>query len=161
MVRLDSQLLSAVAAARKERGLTQSQLARMAVVSRQTIVELERGGYNPSTALALRLAVLLEKSVEELFELPKEEVATLMEAVGDAGLGTLFQGLENARTDKEKELLEAIGRRGELTVARAALETSLSVAEADQRLSKLAAKGYLRVSAQGGGMTYAFWEQDE
>ncbi len=50
----------------------------MAGVSRQTIVEIERGDYNPSTALALRLAVLLSTPVEELFRLHPEEVATLV-----------------------------------------------------------------------------------
>ncbi len=41
---------------------------------------------------------------------------------------------------KERELLEALGRRGEITAARAALETSLTVAQADEMLSKLAAE---------------------
>lgn len=42
------------------------------------MVELEGGGYNPSTALALRLSVLLGKRVEELFRLPEAEVASLV-----------------------------------------------------------------------------------
>jgi capsular polysaccharide biosynthesis protein len=62
---------------------------------------------------------------------------------------------------KEKELLEALGRSpsGELTAAGAALETSLSVEEADRMLSGLAARGHLRVRASepSGGLFYSFW----
>ncbi len=62
---------------------------------------------------------------------------------------------------KEQELLEALGRRGELTAAGAALETSLTVEEADRMLSRLAAKGHLRVRASetGGGVFYSFWQR--
>lgn len=35
------------------------------------------GGYNPSTAVALRLAVVLDSSVEGLFALSREEAAAL------------------------------------------------------------------------------------
>jgi putative transcriptional regulator len=50
----------------------------MAGVSRQTIVEVEGGNYNPSTALALRLAVLLDMHVEGLFQLPEPETRELL-----------------------------------------------------------------------------------
>jgi capsular polysaccharide biosynthesis protein len=66
---------------------------------------------------------------------------------------------------KEQELLEALGRSslgcGELTAAGAALETSLTVEEADRMLSLLAAKGHLRVrvSETGGGIFYSFWQR--
>ena len=62
---------------------------------------------------------------------------------------------------KEKELLEALGRLGELTAAEAALETSLTVEEAERVLSGLAAKGHLRVRARdGGGLFYSFWQRE-
>ena len=61
---------------------------------------------------------------------------------------------------EEKELLEALGRRGELTVAAAALETSLSVGEADRVLSGLASRGHLKVRAEHGGLFYSLWEGD-
>ena len=61
---------------------------------------------------------------------------------------------------KEKELLEALGRRGGLTVARAALETSLTVEEADRMLSVLAAKGHLQVTVEHGRLLYSLWEGD-
>jgi len=64
---------------------------------------------------------------------------------------------------KEQELLEALGRSpsGELTAAGAALETSLSVKEADLMLSGLAAKGHLRVRTRegSGGVFYSFLQR--
>jgi predicted ArsR family transcriptional regulator len=59
---------------------------------------------------------------------------------------------------KEKELLEALERHGEITAARAALETSLSVTEAEEMLSDLANNGHVRVSASEGRLSYALWE---
>jgi capsular polysaccharide biosynthesis protein len=61
---------------------------------------------------------------------------------------------------KEKELLEALGRRGKLTVAGVALETSLTVGEADRMLSALAAKGHLEVTVEHGRLLYSLWEGD-
>jgi hypothetical protein len=59
---------------------------------------------------------------------------------------------------KEKELLNVLERRGEITATRAALETSLSVSEADKMLSRLAKDGHLQVRAREGTLTYAMWE---
>lgn len=61
---------------------------------------------------------------------------------------------------QEKELLEALRRRGELTVAGAALETSLTVEEIDRMLSALAVKGHLEVRVERGRMLYSLWEGD-
>ena len=47
--------------------LTQEQLADAVGVTRQTIIAIEKGNYTPSVLLALRLAVYLGCSVEELF----------------------------------------------------------------------------------------------
>lgn len=77
MARLAPGLCSAVGACRKECNLTQQQLAWMLGISRQTVVEMERGGYNPSTVLALRLAVLLGVAVEDLFWLPEADSVEL------------------------------------------------------------------------------------
>ena len=62
--------------------------------------------------------------------------------------------------DKERELLEALERHGEITAARAALETTLSVSEADRMLSELAKNGHIEVRAREGRLEYALWEQD-
>jgi capsular polysaccharide biosynthesis protein len=61
---------------------------------------------------------------------------------------------------KEKELLEALARRGALTVAGAALETSLTVEETEWILSALAAKGHLEVRVEHGRLLYSLWEHD-
>ena len=49
--------------------MTQDNLARMAGVSRQTIIAVEKGKFKPSVKLALKLANILHCTVEELFEL--------------------------------------------------------------------------------------------
>ena len=48
-------------------GLTQEQLAEQVRVSRQTIISIEGGRYDPSLPLALKLARLLGQSIEDLF----------------------------------------------------------------------------------------------
>lgn len=53
--------------ARVERGLSQSELARMVGVSRNTISSIETGQFNPTAKLALVLCIALDKSFEELF----------------------------------------------------------------------------------------------
>jgi putative transcriptional regulator len=49
--------------------MSQAELAENVGVSRQTIVAIEKGNYNPSVELALRLARALGATVEELFAL--------------------------------------------------------------------------------------------
>ncbi|MCH7532738.1 MAG: helix-turn-helix transcriptional regulator [Gemmatimonadetes bacterium] len=53
--------------------ITQQELADRVGVTRQTILSIERGRYNPSVGLALRLAEAFDVSVEALFELDEEE----------------------------------------------------------------------------------------
>ena len=55
--------------ARAEVRMTQQQLADMAEVSRQTINAIESGKFIPSTVLALKIAHILGKQVEEIFQL--------------------------------------------------------------------------------------------
>ena len=79
---------------------------------------------------------------------------------GLAGLSAtaLEHGIEpSSAGSRERELLEALREHGELTPTRAAMETSLSVAEADQMLKDLAAGGHLEVRTRGIGLTYALW----
>jgi len=52
---------------RMARGWTQQDLADMADVSRQTIISLESGRYNPSLILAFRLARIFDVRLEGLF----------------------------------------------------------------------------------------------
>jgi putative transcriptional regulator len=61
---------------RFDRGeLSQQQLAEMVLVSRNTIISIERGDYAPSVKLALRLAKVLKTTVEELFILEEKDHA--------------------------------------------------------------------------------------
>lgn len=53
--------------------LSQAQLAELVSVSRQTIIAIERGAYNPSVKLALQLAHALGTTVEHLFELEADD----------------------------------------------------------------------------------------
>ncbi len=55
--------------ARLEQNLTQESLAELVGVSRQTIISIERGVYQPSVGLALKLAKILKTNVENLFKL--------------------------------------------------------------------------------------------
>lgn len=47
--------------------VTQQQLAEMVGVSRQTIIAIESGKYVPSTVLAMKIAKVCNKKVEEIF----------------------------------------------------------------------------------------------
>ena len=55
---------------RKEKGISQEDLARRCGVSRQTINAIENNKYDPTLGLAMRLARLLGSTVEEIFHLP-------------------------------------------------------------------------------------------
>ena len=60
--------------ARAELRMTQQQLADAIGVSRQAINAIESGKFVPSTVLALKMANLFEKPVEELFILDDEDL---------------------------------------------------------------------------------------
>ena len=52
---------------RKERGLSQEELAKKCGVSRQTVNAIENNKYDPTLALAFSLAKELRTTVDELF----------------------------------------------------------------------------------------------
>lgn len=56
-----------IRAEREGRGWTQAALAERLDVSRQTVVALETGKYDPSLPLAFRISRLFEKPIEALF----------------------------------------------------------------------------------------------
>lgn len=58
---------------RNKKGWTQQELADQVEVSRQTIISLENGRYNPSILLAFRLAKLFELKIEDLFIFSEED----------------------------------------------------------------------------------------
>lgn len=53
---------------RGERSWTQADLARLLGVSRQTVISLEKGKYDPSLPLAFRIARTFECAIEDVFE---------------------------------------------------------------------------------------------
>jgi putative transcriptional regulator len=55
--------------ARLARGITQEELAENVGVTRQTIIAIEKGNYSPSVFLALRIAKVLGKRAEDLFDI--------------------------------------------------------------------------------------------
>jgi DNA-binding XRE family transcriptional regulator len=60
-------LFNRVESARLKVGLSRAELAELTGVHYQTIGYIERGEYNPSLALALRLATALKTEVSEIF----------------------------------------------------------------------------------------------
>ena len=52
---------------RKNKGLSQEQLVENVLVSRQTIISLEKGRYNPSLDLAFRLSKFFNAPIEDIF----------------------------------------------------------------------------------------------
>ncbi|WP_146549810.1 helix-turn-helix transcriptional regulator [Rummeliibacillus suwonensis] len=57
---------------RKKHSMTQKELADLLKVSRQTIISLERGKYNPSILLAYQISKLFNKTIEEVFVFEEE-----------------------------------------------------------------------------------------
>lgn len=58
---------------RRERGMRQEELALELEVSRQTIISLEKGRYNPSILLAFKIARYFGMSIEDIFIYEEEE----------------------------------------------------------------------------------------
>lgn len=52
---------------RKNKGLRQEDISSQLHVSRQTIIAIENNKYNPTLELAMKLARLLNTTIEELF----------------------------------------------------------------------------------------------
>lgn len=62
-----------IARLRKERKITQEELASAVLVTRQTIISLENGRYNASLALAHKIAKFFGKTIEEIFIFEEDE----------------------------------------------------------------------------------------
>lgn len=58
---------------RKAQGMTQQQLAALLGVSRQTIISLESGKYNPSILLAHKIAQTFGVHIEDIFLFEEDE----------------------------------------------------------------------------------------
>ena len=58
---------------RAEKNITQEKLAEDIGVSRGTILEIEKGTFNPSLKLAFRISEYFGKKIDDVFEVNKEE----------------------------------------------------------------------------------------
>lgn len=58
-----------VAELRASKNLSQEELAQAVGISRQSVIAIEKGRFNPSLPLGLRLSKFFEVSVEDIFEL--------------------------------------------------------------------------------------------
>ena len=54
---------------RQQKKLSQEELANLVGTTRQTIIAIEKGQFNPSTKLALIIAVALDSKIDEIFYL--------------------------------------------------------------------------------------------
>ena len=61
---------NSIRALRKERGISQEELAKRCGVTRQTVNAIENNKYDPTLGLAMRMARLLGTPVEDIFHLP-------------------------------------------------------------------------------------------
>lgn len=68
MMRIDNSIKTL----RQSRHLTQADLAKALNVSRQTVIALEKGGYEPSLKLAFLIARFFDKSIEDVFYMDKQ-----------------------------------------------------------------------------------------
>jgi putative transcriptional regulator len=57
---------------RTQAGLSRQELADQVGVHYQTIGYIERGEYSPSLVLALKIAAVLEKTVEQVFQIEED-----------------------------------------------------------------------------------------
>ena len=60
-------LLNRLKEYRSRLGVNQTEMGKLAGVSRPTISQIERGDYSPSVTLALKLAKICEVNVEDIF----------------------------------------------------------------------------------------------
>ena len=58
---------------RRERGLTQQELAGAMRVSRQTVIAIEAGKFNPSVILAIKISRYFGRPVDEIFIIREED----------------------------------------------------------------------------------------
>ncbi|MCL2026817.1 MAG: helix-turn-helix domain-containing protein [Leptospirales bacterium] len=84
-----SLIVCALKELRQKKGYTQSQLADMLGIKRQAIYDIESGRYLPNTLIALRLARILDVTVEDIFEEKQSEsinVKLVEEAAPDSNI---------------------------------------------------------------------------
>lgn len=58
---------------RAREGLNQTELAKLAGISRQTVSLIERNEYTPSVVIAIKIAEIFREPVEEVFRLEEDK----------------------------------------------------------------------------------------
>ena len=66
-------LLNKLKEYRSDLGINQTEMGKLAGVSRQTISLIERGDYSPSVTLALKIAKVCGVNVEDIFQYEDDE----------------------------------------------------------------------------------------
>ncbi|MFX0143278.1 MAG: helix-turn-helix transcriptional regulator [Candidatus Hodarchaeota archaeon] len=66
-MKFKKKIASRVKQFREELDFSQSELANLVGVSRQTIYYLERGSYNPSLTISFKISEILKKPIDEIF----------------------------------------------------------------------------------------------
>lgn len=105
-------MLNVLRSFRERRGLSESELADELEVSRQTIVSLEKGKYDPSLPLAKQIARLFRVAVEDVFPADTEE-AVLTRATF---LMTDIEGSTSLVTSLGERYVELLRRHRELLI---------------------------------------------
>jgi len=54
---------------RRDLGMTQEDLAKLVGVTRQTVIAVEKGSYTPSLLLAMKIALVFKKKIEDIFKI--------------------------------------------------------------------------------------------
>ena len=63
-----AEIINNIKVLRAEKGVTQEDLAKIAKVTRQTIIAIEKGKYVPSLELAFKICKVFDKKIEEIFK---------------------------------------------------------------------------------------------
>lgn len=66
-------MLNSVQELRTQKGMTQEDLAQRVGVSRQTVISIEKGNYTPSILLAIKVARIFRRAVEDVFYISHEK----------------------------------------------------------------------------------------
>lgn len=73
---------------RSDRGMTQTELAKLVGVRRETIYNLENGKYNPSLSLAWKIAEVFETTIEDVFTVQFDTAfVTKLKQMGGSSVG--------------------------------------------------------------------------
>lgn len=68
-----AELITKIHELRREKRMSQSELAEAVGIRRETLSHLENGKYNPSLKLAMDIAKVFDKRVEDVFEFIEDE----------------------------------------------------------------------------------------